>query len=89
MSFRIDPRLPLTAEVRRIAKDEIEAMLRHLASAAERPDKAMHGCRKRIKRLRAPAAPGALRRPETSSARKMRATATSRRALPDRARLRR
>ena len=25
MSFRIDPRLPLTAEVRRIAKDEIEA----------------------------------------------------------------
>ncbi len=53
MSFRIDPRLPLTAEVRRIAKDEIEAMLRHLASAAERPDKAMHGCRKRIKRLRA------------------------------------
>lgn len=53
MSFRIDPRLPLTAEVRRIAKGEIEAMLRHLASAAERPDKAMHGCRKRIKKLRA------------------------------------
>ena len=53
MSFRIDPRLPLTAEVRRIAKGEIEGMLRHLASAADSPDKAMHGCRKRIKRLRA------------------------------------
>ena len=53
MSFRIDPRLPLTAEVRRIAKDEIEGMLRHLASAPDSPDKAMHGCRKRIKRLRA------------------------------------
>ena len=53
MSFRIDPRLPLTAEVRRIAKGEIEGMLRHLASAPDSPDKAMHGCRKRIKRLRA------------------------------------
>ena len=53
MSFRIDPRLSLTVEVRRIAAGEIESMLRHLALASDGPDKAMHGCRKRIKRLRA------------------------------------
>ena len=53
MSFRIDPRLPLTAEVRRIARDEIETMLRHLDAAEARPDKSVHACRKAIKRLRA------------------------------------
>ena len=53
MSFRIDPRLPLTAEVRRIARGEIEGMLQHLDAAQAKPDKSMHGCRKRIKRMRA------------------------------------
>jgi hypothetical protein len=53
MSFRIDPRLPLTAEVRRIARGEIEGMLQHLGAAQAKPDKSLHGCRKRIKRVRA------------------------------------
>jgi CHAD domain-containing protein len=53
MSYRIDPRRPLTAEVQRIASAEISAMLRHLAAARDNPDKALHECRKRLKSLRA------------------------------------
>ncbi len=53
MSYRIDPRLPLTAEVQRIAASEIDGALRHLAAAHDNPDKAVHECRKRLKRLRA------------------------------------
>jgi len=52
MSFRIDPGLPLTSEVRRIAREEIRAILKHLDAAPARPDKSLHGCRRRIKRLR-------------------------------------
>ena len=53
MSYRIDPRLPLTAEVQRIAAEEIDEALRHLAAARDNPDKALHECRKRLKSVRA------------------------------------
>ena len=53
MSYRIDPGLPLTSEVQRIAAEEVEHALKHLATAPENPDKAFHECRKRLKSLRA------------------------------------
>lgn len=53
MSFRIDPRLPLTAEVRRILADEIGKALVHLDVARDRPEQAVHKCRKRLKNVRA------------------------------------
>lgn len=53
MSYRIDPGLPLTSEVRRIAAEEIEDALKHLAAAPDNPDKAFHECRKRLKSIRA------------------------------------
>jgi len=53
MSYRIDPRLPLNLEVRRIATEELEGALGHLAAAEADPDKALHECRKRLKSVRA------------------------------------
>lgn len=53
MSYRIDPSLPLTLEIRRIAKEEIDGALSDLEAARDEPDKAMHECRKRLKSLRA------------------------------------
>lgn len=53
MSFRIDPRLPLTGEVRRILAEEIGKALAHLDSARSRPEQALHKCRKRLKNARA------------------------------------
>jgi len=53
MSYRIDPRLPLTMEIRRIATEELESALGHLATAGADPDKALHDCRKRLKSVRA------------------------------------
>ncbi|MER8429310.1 CHAD domain-containing protein [Mesorhizobium caraganae] len=53
MSFRIDPRLPLTGEVRRILGEEIGKALAHLAAAHDRPEPALHKCRKRLKSARA------------------------------------
>ncbi|TPK90286.1 CHAD domain-containing protein [Mesorhizobium sp. B2-4-12] len=53
MSFRIDPRLPLTAEVRRILAEEIGKALLHLDTARSRPEQGVHKCRKRIKSARA------------------------------------
>ena len=53
MSYRIDPRLPLTSEVRRIAAEEIDSALEHMAAASVNPDKALHECRKRLKSIRA------------------------------------
>lgn len=53
MSYRIDPRLPLTSEVQRIVAEEIGDALRHLAAARDNPDKAMHECRKQMKSTRA------------------------------------
>lgn len=53
MSYRIDPHLPLTSEVRRIAAEELEGALGHLSAAREEPDEALHECRKRLKALRA------------------------------------
>ena len=53
MSYRIDPRLPLTSEVQRIAAEEIDGALEHLAAARDNPDKALHECRKRLKSMRA------------------------------------
>ncbi|MER8565278.1 CHAD domain-containing protein [Mesorhizobium sp. M0924] len=49
MSFRIDPRLPLTGEVRRILGEEIGKALAHLAVARDQPEQALHKCRKRLK----------------------------------------
>lgn len=53
MSFRIDPRLPLTGEVRRILAEEIGKALAHLDVAHSRPEQALHKCRKRLKSARA------------------------------------
>jgi len=53
MSYRIDPRQPLTSEVRRIVAEEIDGALEHLAAARDDPDKNLHECRKRLKSLRA------------------------------------
>ncbi|MER9352320.1 MULTISPECIES: CHAD domain-containing protein [unclassified Mesorhizobium] len=52
MSFRIDPRLPLTGEVRRILGEEIGKALAHLAVARDQPEQALHKCRKRLKSAR-------------------------------------
>lgn len=53
MSFRIDPLMPLTSEVRRIAGEEIGKIVTHLNTARYSPEKALHSARKRIKALRA------------------------------------
>ena len=53
MSFRIDPRLPLTGEVRRILAAEIGKALEHLDAARSRPEEGLHKCRKRLKSARA------------------------------------
>ena len=53
MSFRIDPRLPLTGEVRRILAAEIGKALQHLDAARSRPEQGLHKCRKRLKSARA------------------------------------
>lgn len=53
MSFRIDPRLALTAEVRRIAGGEIDKIVAHLNAARDNPERSLHSARKRIKALRA------------------------------------
>lgn len=53
MSFRIDPRLPLTGEVRRILADEIGKALGHLETARDKPEQGLHKCRKRLKSVRA------------------------------------
>ncbi|WP_269930799.1 CHAD domain-containing protein [Aminobacter sp. HY435] len=52
MSFSIDPRLPLTAEVQRIGGEEIEKVVAFLDSARDSPEKGLHNARKRIKALR-------------------------------------
>ena len=53
MSYRIDPRLPLTGEVRRILAEEVGKALVHLDAAHDRPEQALHKCRKRLKNVRA------------------------------------
>ncbi|RUW63075.1 CHAD domain-containing protein, partial [Mesorhizobium sp. M4B.F.Ca.ET.049.02.1.2] len=53
MSFRIDPRLPLTGEVRRILADEVGKALAHLETARDKPEQGLHKCRKRLKSVRA------------------------------------
>ncbi|PAQ05530.1 CHAD domain-containing protein [Mesorhizobium temperatum] len=53
MSYRIDPRLPLTGEVRRILAEEIGKALVQLDAAHDRPEQALHKCRKRLKNVRA------------------------------------
>ena len=53
MSYRIDPRLPLTGEVRRILAEEVGKALVHLHAARDRPEQALHQCRKRLKNARA------------------------------------
>lgn len=53
MSFRIDPRMSLTGEVRRILAEEIGKALDHLNAARDRPEQGLHKCRKRLKNVRA------------------------------------
>ena len=53
MSFRLDPRLPLTSEARRIAGEETQKIIAHLESARQDPETGLHDARKRIKALRA------------------------------------
>ncbi|RWK41786.1 CHAD domain-containing protein [Mesorhizobium sp.] len=53
MSYRIDPRLPLTGEVRRILAEEIGKALVHLDAARDRPEQALHKCRRQLKKIRA------------------------------------
>ncbi|WP_296747277.1 CHAD domain-containing protein [Mesorhizobium sp.] len=53
MNFRIDPRLPLTGEVRRILAEEIGKAIAHLEMAREKPEQGVHKCRKRLKSVRA------------------------------------
>jgi CHAD domain-containing protein len=53
MSYRIEPSLPVTAEVRRIAADEIGKAIGDLAASRTDPEKGLHDCRKRLKKLRA------------------------------------
>ena len=53
MSYRIEPHLPVTAEVRRIALTEIDGALGDLAASRTAAETGLHACRKRIKKLRA------------------------------------
>ncbi|MER9442664.1 CHAD domain-containing protein [Mesorhizobium sp. M0340] len=53
MSFRIDPHMSLTGEVRRILAEEIGKALVHLDAARDRPEQGLHNCRKRLKNVRA------------------------------------
>ncbi|WP_353643480.1 CHAD domain-containing protein [Mesorhizobium sp. WSM2239] len=53
MSYRIDPRLPVTGEIRRIAADEIGKAIGDLTASRTKPEKGLHACRKRFKKLRA------------------------------------
>ncbi|MDN2566451.1 CHAD domain-containing protein [Aquibium sp. A9E412] len=52
MSYRIDPRLPLAAEIGRIASEEARAAIALLAVAAEGGAPDLHATRKRLKKLR-------------------------------------
>ncbi|MEQ1951266.1 CHAD domain-containing protein [Mesorhizobium sp. CN2-181] len=53
MTAPIDPREPLSAEVRRIAADETSTAVAALETARTDPSEGFHECRKAIKRLRA------------------------------------
>ncbi|PSJ60202.1 CHAD domain-containing protein [Pseudaminobacter soli (ex Li et al. 2025)] len=53
MNYCIDPHSPLTAEVRRIASEEVDAALEDLTAARTEPEVRLHECRKHLKRLRA------------------------------------
>lgn len=52
MSFRIDPRAPLTGEVRRIAGEELDKIVGYFNAARDDPDRALHKARRRLKSLR-------------------------------------
>lgn len=52
MAYRLDPAAPLDAEIRRIAREQIDRAVEDLASHAE-DERAVHEARKRMKRLRA------------------------------------
>ncbi|MER8832727.1 CHAD domain-containing protein [Mesorhizobium sp. M0909] len=53
MSFRIDPHMSLSGEIRRILAEEIGKALVHLDAARDRPEQGLHNCRKRLKNVRA------------------------------------
>lgn len=52
MSYRFDFTQPVDAEIRRIALEEIDAAVAFLESAPSDRPRALHGARKRLKRLR-------------------------------------
>lgn len=52
MSFRIDPKLPLDDEVRRILREEVTAAASILGGTGNGRDHDLHGARKRLKKLR-------------------------------------
>jgi len=52
MSYRIDPALPVDAEIRRIAGEELSTMRSQLKEMPEGRQRALHMTRKSIKRLR-------------------------------------
>jgi CHAD domain-containing protein len=53
VSYRIDPRPSLTAEIRRIASEEIGEAIEDLVAARTEPEVKLHACRKHLKKLRA------------------------------------
>lgn len=53
MTYRIDPRLPLTGEIRRIAGGRIGKAVESLEASRTTPEKGLHDARKRFKELRA------------------------------------
>ncbi len=53
MNYRIDPRLPLTGEIRRIAGGRIGKAVESLETSRTTPEKGLHDARKRFKELRA------------------------------------
>jgi CHAD domain-containing protein len=53
MSYRIDARAPLTAEIRHIIREEMSQALDKLEATGGDPDEAVHECRQHFKRVRA------------------------------------
>ncbi len=53
MSYRLEPREPLAAGIKRIAREQIDQALEQLTTTPEGPDEAVHDARKRFKKVRA------------------------------------
>ncbi len=53
MSYRLEPKEPLAAGLKRIAREQIDQALEQLTTAPEGRDEAVHDARKRFKKVRA------------------------------------